>query len=115
VLEIVRKQEPATLSPVRIKTIRELWRDKPPKLAVPSEGFPSETAGKIVELDPENVDVVYARNGETLRFNGLAFARVRSSMGTERAWFGIGKSQRILNAENTRDLSDLTRDLRTHR
>ena len=42
----------------------------------------------MVSQAPEAVDVVRARHGETLRYFGLPFARVRRVMDSGRVWFG---------------------------
>jgi hypothetical protein len=82
----------------------------------PSSAELTETAARIVALAPEAIDVVRARHGETLRFRGLAFARVRNLMRRERAWFGIGSAPRtLLEPDNWAQLTKLVAELRTHR
>lgn len=74
------------------------------------------TAARIVALAPEAIDVVRARHGETLRFHGLAFARVRSWMRREHVWFGAGSAPRVLLDErNWPQLLKLIDELRAHR
>ncbi|MDT7605248.1 MAG: hypothetical protein QOF61_3245 [Acidobacteriota bacterium] len=75
------------------------------------------SAARLVALAPEEIDVVRARHGETVRFNGLAFARVRRVVGRERVWFGVpGAGQKILLDEgNARQLSKLIDELAEHR
>jgi hypothetical protein len=76
----------------------------------------SETAAGIVALAPEAIDVVRARHGETLRFHGLSFARVRNWMRRERVWFGAGHAPRLLLEEdNLPQLWKLVEELREHR
>ncbi len=76
----------------------------------------SETAARIVALAPEAIDVVRARHGETLRFHGLSFARVRNLMRRERAWFGVGRAPRVLlEDDNLPHFSKLLDELREHR
>ncbi|MCA1565662.1 MAG: hypothetical protein LC803_08480 [Acidobacteria bacterium] len=76
----------------------------------------SETAARIVALAPEAIDVVRARHGETLRFHGLSFARVRNWMQRERAWFGAGSAPRVLlEDDNWPRLAKLIDELREHR
>jgi hypothetical protein len=76
----------------------------------------SETAARIVALAPEAIDVVRARHGETLRFNGLSFARVRNWMQRERVWFGAGRAPRVLLEDhNWPQFSKLIDELRRHR
>ena len=61
----------------------------------------TEQARKIVAEAPHAIDVVNARHGETLRYFGLPFARVRSLLNRERVWFGINRSHRRLLEEST--------------
>jgi len=76
----------------------------------------SETAARIVALAPEAIDAVRVRHGETLRFHGLSFARVRSWMRRERVWFGTGRAPRLLlDSNNWPQLSKLIDELREHR
>jgi hypothetical protein len=77
----------------------------------------SEAAARLVALAPAEIDVVRARHGETLRFNGLPFARVRRVAGQERVWFGVsGAGQRVLLDErNARELTKLIDELAEHR
>jgi hypothetical protein len=76
----------------------------------------SETAARIVALAPDAIDVVRARHGETLRFHGLSFARVRNLMRRERAWFGVGRAPRLLlEDDNLPRFSKLLDELRAHR
>src|SRR5205823_1374014 len=61
-------------------------------------------------------DLVRSRHGETLRYHGLPFARVRRVMNDERVWFGVEGSRRImLNPHNAEDWEKLWRDLEIHR
>jgi hypothetical protein len=76
----------------------------------------SETAARIVALAPQAIDVVRARHGETLRFHGLSFARVRNWMRRERVWFGAGRAPRVLlEDDNLPQLSKLIEELRERR
>ena len=88
-----------------------LWREKPKKLSIPSEIVHTKTARAIVGIDPVRIDVIRSKQGETVRFLGLPFARVRSIMGSERAWFGTGKNKRPLNLENQEGLRHLIEEL----
>lgn len=49
----------------------------------------TKLARKIIKLAPKLISVIRTAHGETLLFNGLAFARVRSIAGSERGWFGV--------------------------
>lgn len=91
--------------------LSSLWREKPKKLSVPSEIVNTKTARAIAAIDPGRIDVVRSKQGETLRFLGLPFARVRSILGKERAWFGTDKRRRPLMSEHERELHRLISEL----
>lgn len=95
---------------------RDLWKKKlvsfPP---VPAATITAQTAA-IVAIAPEAIDVVHARHGETLRYFGLPFARVRSLLGEERIWFGLDATRRrLLDDSTSRDWENLLHDLRAYR
>jgi hypothetical protein len=85
---------------------------RPPKA---EEG--SDLARRVHALAPEALDVVRSRRGETLRYHGLAFARVRRVMGVERLWFGAGRGhgRRPLGEDNWPELLKLLEELKEHR
>ena len=93
----------------------ELWRDKPSKLSLPPNLDLSETASALTDLAPEKSDVIFSKQGETIRFYGLPFARARTLLGKEKAWFGIDRERRLLSEENRSDLDVLVSDLETYR
>jgi hypothetical protein len=94
----------------------ELWKAKPPRLPRYRKANLSQFAAHVVSLAPEAVDVVRARHGETLRFHGLSFARVRRVMNRDRIWFGIeGPRRRVLDEDSYQDWDRLWRDLNEHR
>jgi hypothetical protein len=107
VFEIIRRDDPTRLVALPKRNIRELWRERAPNLILPARPEISETARRIIACSPGKIDVVLSRKGETLRFMGLPFARVRSIMGVERAWFGIGRDRRILTDEMGADVDRL--------
>ena len=100
VVEIDRKAEPPRLIELPKRKIRELWREKAPRLMLPARTETSETSQNILALSHDKIDAIYSKQGETLRFMGLPFARVRSVLGKEKAWFGVGRERRILTDEN---------------
>lgn len=131
IIEIDRRSDLPRLVTLPKRNLSDLWREKPPKLVLPdrfrspqvSKGAVSErsileltaTAAQITELAPQKIDVVFSRHGETLRFNGLPFARVRTLAGVEKAWFGVGTNARILTGETWDDLIKLIANLEQHR
>jgi hypothetical protein len=108
-LNAAARREAPTLSELLARPAAELYRPTPPRL--------SELVASVVALAPAEVDVVRARHGETLRFLGLAFARVRRIGGRELVWFGVGasKRRRLLCEENKEELLQLVSELAEHR
>ncbi len=104
------------LEVVRVPELEELWTEPPQRFRRPAQIEMSESAARIASLSPEAIDVVRARYGETLRFHGLSFARVRRVMNMESVWFGIeGARRRLLDESTQEDWSKLLRDLKEHR
>lgn len=94
----------------------DLWRNKLARFPPVAVAIPSELSLAIVAEAPEAIDIVHSRHGETLRYFGLPFARVRSLLGREKVWFGIRRSHRHLLDESTsNDWPNLLNDLREHR
>src|SRR5262249_27723730 len=95
---------------------QELWRRKLARFPPVAAATNSELSEAIIAEAPEAIDVVHARHGETLRYFGLPFARVRSLLGREKVWFGIDRAHRRLLDETTwNEWQELLRDLREHR
>lgn len=115
VFEINRKADPPCLIESPARRMRDLWREKPPKLSLPKSVKTSNTAQKIIDLSPKNIDVVFSRQGETLRFNGLPFARVRTIAGEERAWIGTTRTRQMLTRRNWGNLAELIINLNSNR
>ncbi|HEV2705584.1 MAG TPA: hypothetical protein VGV59_06640 [Pyrinomonadaceae bacterium] len=88
-----------------------------PRFARAAGMEPGALAARIVSLAPDAIDVVRARYGETLRFRGLAFARVRRVLGRECAWLGIegASRRRLLGEEDWPELVRLVAELSVHR
>jgi hypothetical protein len=94
----------------------DLWRKKLARFPPVAAATASELSLAIVAEAPEAIDIVHSRHGETLRYFGLPFARVRSLLGGVRVWFGINRSHRCLLDESTaNDWRNLLHDLRHHR
>jgi hypothetical protein len=115
IFSIDRKVDPNGLNALSTRTVRELFREKPPKLVLPAAIVRTRTAEKILDLAPDAIDVVVTRQGETLRFNGLPFARVRTMLGQEKAWFGIGRAMHPLGPDNWKHLTELVGQLKLNR
>lgn len=95
--------------------ISDLWREKPKQISLTENANKSQTAREIIKLAPAKIDVLFTRQGETLRFEGLPLARVRKTLGAEKCWFGIERDKRILNENSRKDFFDLVENLETYR
>jgi hypothetical protein len=104
------------LSRVSVPQLDELWAGQPRRFRRPAQTDMSESAARIAAYAPEAIDIVRARHGETLRFRGLPFARVRRVMNRESVWFGLeGARLRLLDESTREDWSKLLGDLEEHR
>ncbi len=115
IFEINRTGGVESLKPRAELAMNRLWREKPKKLNLPAEVVPGEIARRVIELSPEPIDVIHSRHGETIRFNGIPFARVRIMAGKESGWFGIERIKRPLNEQSWPDLERLIDDLKNYR
>jgi hypothetical protein len=109
----------SSLTSLRMITTLErsqIWKRKLARFPPVQPATVSEQTLSIIARAPEAIDVVHARHGETLRYFGLPFARVRSLLDTEAVWFGVsGSSRRRLDQTNTVEWENLLKDLREHR
>jgi hypothetical protein len=105
------------LKSVRCPELSEFWTDaRRERFRRPAQSAPGSWAARLISLAPDAIDLVRARHGETLRFHGLPFARVRRVMNVERVWFGAaGAPLRLLDESNLSELDNLLRQLREHR
>ena len=105
-----------SLSPLTCPERQDLWTRKLARFPPVPATTTSEQTRAILAEAPDAIDVVHSRHGETVRYFGLPFARVRSVLGVERVWFGIDSScRRLLDESSWREWQDLLRDLREHR
>ena len=101
---------------VDVPAREDLWKRRLARFPPVPAGESSEIASRLIDLAPDAIDVVKARHGETLRYFGLPFARVRRVMETERLWFGVENLRRRLLDENTEnEWQNLLTELLTHR
>lgn len=102
---------------VRRKTlvIKDLWREKPGKVTLIEKENLSQTALEIIGLAPEKIDCISMKSGESLRFHGLRFARVRKTFGTEKCWFGIERDRRILSARTFEEFEKMIGEFEAYR
>src|SRR5215207_2644898 len=103
------------LQPLHTPTPEELLGAPAPKLSRVPTRAPSGPAAGVIALAPDEIDFVRARHGETLRFNGLPFARVRRVAGGEHLWFGVGGRRALFEEGSEADFLNLLDALREHR
>jgi hypothetical protein len=104
------------IDPVRPWERKNLWRQRLKQFRAIDEHETIDRVQQIVSLAPQAVDVVAARHGQTLRYHGLPFARVRRVMDRDRIWFGIeGSRRRLLDDYHESDWQKLWRDLENYR
>jgi hypothetical protein len=105
-----------SLAEVELLGRSELWKKRlahfPP---VPAANLTRQVL-RLIEEAPQAIDVVHARHGETLRYFGLPFARVRTLLDAEKIWFGIDREHRkLLDASTADDWRNLLIDLKHYR
>ena len=115
IFEIDRKETTPAVKELRRLKLSELWRERARKLRLPETIEPTETARRILEMSPDRIDLLTSKNGETLRFLGMPFARARKIMGREKAWFGVGKVRRPIDESAKRAFRELRDELDLHR
>lgn len=104
------------ISPVRPLERRGLWKKRLSRFPPVAENQASERVAEIIAQMPLAIDVVTSRHGQTLRYYGLPFARVRRVLDRERIWFGIeGSRRRLLDEHNRDEWEKLLGDLETYR
>lgn len=113
--EISNDVETPQVKELARRSTKSLWRERPAKLSLPRDMSPGETAARILSLSPDKTDIIYSRQGETIRFNGLPFARTRSVAGRESAWFGVDRRRRLITKDSWNELVDLVGELDTYR
>ena len=109
--------EGRALNTLHAPALEELLDEPVRRLLHPSSRPFAGLTESVVALAPDAIDVVRARRGETLRFRGLTFARVRSVAGREQLWFGVeGAPRRVpLEESSAHDLLKLIAELLEHR
>ncbi len=104
------------MRPLRPFERKHLWRKRLARFPSIPEDETGERVRRIIAQAPHAVDVVRSRHGQTLRYHGLPFARVRRVMEKDRIWFGIeGSRRRMLDDYHQPDWAKLFRDLETYR
>jgi len=109
-------QQQTELILVDVPKWEDLWKRRLKRFPPISVSQTSDTSQRLVDVAPAAIDVISSRHGETLRYFGMAFARVRSVAGTERLWFGVeGLRRRLLDDRNETEFQNLLEDLLIHR
>jgi len=109
-------QQLTEMNLVEVPARDDLWKRRLARFPPVTAAESSDTAQRLIALAPEAIDVVNARHGETLRYFGLPFARVRRLMGSERLWFGVeGSRRRLLDEKTENEWADLLIELLEHR
>ena len=104
------------LDPVRPFERKNLWRKRLAKFPPVVENQTTDAVKKIIALRPQAIDVVASRHGQTLRYHGLPFARLRRVLDRDRIWFGIeGSRRRLLDGYHEQDWKKLLNDLESYR
>jgi hypothetical protein len=94
----------------------ELLDAPAPRLARAAPHALSELAASVAALAPAEIDTLCARRGETLRYLGLPFARVRRVAGREHLWFGVeGRGRTPFDERSAPDFLKLLAELSAHR
>lgn len=95
---------------------KDLWKKRLARFPPGLISEVSELTQAIAAEAPEAIDIVHARHGQTLRYFGMPFARVRKLFSIERVWFGIeGCHRRLLEEKTLHSYAELMNDLREHR
>lgn len=111
----VENDENQSLKRLGLLDFSNLFGIKPKKIEPSANIQISRTAREIIAVAPAEIDVVSAKHGETVRFCGLPFARVRSVSGAEKVWFGIENKRQLLTKNNLAEFSNLIEELEIHR
>ncbi|MER3429605.1 MAG: hypothetical protein C4324_00925 [Blastocatellia bacterium] len=115
ILELDETQNPPTLTSLPQKSINSVLRRRGPALKIPKRFVPSEAARLIMSEYPDAIDSIQSSNGETLRFRGLAFARIRILAGSTMIWFGIARPRTLLDESNRSRFQSLLSELAAFR
>src|SRR5258707_1165542 len=95
---------------------KNLWRQRLRQFPAVAEHEAIERVKQLIALRPQAIDVISSGHGQTLRYHGLPFARVRRVMNRDRIWFGIeGSRRRLLDEYHEPEWAKLFRDLESHR
>ena len=101
---------------VDVPAREDLWKRRLARFPPVAVAESADITNRLIGIAPEAIDVVSARHGQTLRYFGLPFARVRRVMGSERLWFGVeGSRRRLLEEKTENEFTNLLTELVKHR
>lgn len=101
-------QEFSEMQLVDVPTREDLWKRRLSRFPPVPAGDTSEISAQLIKSAGDAIDVVNARHGETLRYFGLPFARVRRVLDSERLWFGVdGVRRRLLDEKSEHEWANL--------
>lgn len=104
------------LERVRSFERKHLWRKRLARFPPIVELETGDLAKQIIADAPQAIDSVASRYGQTLRYYGLPFARVRRVMDQDRVWFGIeGARRRSFHEHSQSDFERLLDNLAAYR
>jgi hypothetical protein len=104
------------LEPIRLFERKPLWRKRLARFPPVTEAENTERAQEIIAHAPHAIDVVASRHGQTFRYHGLPFVRLRRVLDRDRVWFGVeGSRRRLLDEYYREDWQKLLFDLEEHR
>lgn len=115
ILEIADNSGSTELKPLPAKSLMAVLSARPSPMRSPVKIAPSAAARLIIDENPEAIDCVTSQYGETLRFRGLPFARVRYLGERPVIWFGAGNPRTLLDDETSPRFRRLLSDLREFR
>lgn len=115
IAEIDRKPDEPILRNLPALTIDDLWREKSKKPTLPVAFRMTQIARDLSALSPGNTDVIFSRQGETIRYLGLPFARTRTVAAKTRGWLGSGRNLSILAWDGWNNAVETVKELEAHR
>lgn len=114
-INILAEDSDRQLKKISVIGLGELLSQKPKRTGNSAYRRPSKTAAALISIDPENIDVVFSKNGETLRYKGLSFVRIRKLAGSEAVWLGVNNSKRTAADAVFVEAAKLISEISVHR
>lgn len=115
IFEIIDEKDESELKPMRSLELIDLWRQKAGKLTLSEKSPVSASARQMITYSPESIDCITTKSGETLRFNGIRFSRIRRVFDREKCWFGIEREKQILSEKTFDAFENMIGDLEKYR